>query len=292
MTHPPAPVPEDAAPETLRGSPDVEVAVSAALAGAAEVAAAYRHPVTRHAKSALDFATDTDVAAERAVRAVLAAARPGDAVVGEELGASGGDAARRWYVDPLCGTLNFAAGVPPFGVNVALAERTGADGGERVVAAAVADPLSGEVYWADGGRTGRRAPGPGPTDDALSPSPVTRLVNVDVDNGDRAPALVADAVLRASFAVRVASTTLALAWVAAGRQAAYVSGADIAGSVHFLPGVALCEAAGCVVTDLDGGPVHGGRGVVAAADAATSRLILDRVRALGGHPPCPQPTAP
>ncbi|MGF0117350.1 inositol monophosphatase family protein [Promicromonospora sp. Marseille-Q5078] len=290
MTQPPAPVPDDAVAAQLRESPDVAVAVSAALAGAAEVAAAYRRPVTRHAKSALDFATDTDVAAERAVRAVLAAARPGDAVVGEELGASGGDADRRWYVDPLCGTLNFAAGVPPFGVNVALAEHTGGD--ERVVAAAVADPLTGEVYWADGGRTGLCAPGAGRHDEALSPSPVTRLVNVDVDNGDVAPALVADGTLRASLGVRVASSTLALAWVAAGRQAAYVTEADVAGSVHFLPGVALCEAAGCVVTDLDGGPVHGGRGIVAAADAATSRVILDRVRALGGHPPCPQPTAP
>jgi myo-inositol-1(or 4)-monophosphatase len=264
---------------------DVGVAVAAALAGAAEVAAAFRGPVTRHAKSALDFATDTDVAAERAVRAVLAAARPGDAIVGEELGASGGDAARRWYVDPLCGTLNFAAGVPSFGVNVALVSR--ADGAGRVLAAAVADPLTGEVVWTDGSRTRVRGAGTGALalEADASPTPVTRLVNVDVDNGHRTPALVADPTLRASFAVRVASTSLALAWVAAGRHAAYVTGADVAGSVHFLPGVALCEAAGCVVTDLDGGPVHGGRGIVAAADAETSQRVLARVRALGGTTP-------
>ncbi|MFC8599969.1 inositol monophosphatase family protein [Isoptericola sp. NPDC057191] len=266
---------------------DPEVALRAALAGAAEVAAAFRQPVTRHAKSGLDFATDTDVAAERAVRAVLAAARPDDAVVGEELGTSGGDAPRRWYVDPLCGTLNFAAGVPAFGVNVALAERDG----ERVLAAAVADPLTGEVLWTDGTRAWRQGPG-ATAHEGLSPDPVTRLINIDVDNGGQAPALVADTALRESFAVRVASTSLALAWVAAGRQAAYVTGAGVDGSVHFLPGVALCEAAGCVVTDLDGGPVRGGRGIVAAADAATADLILARVRALGGQPPCPEPTVP
>ena len=259
---------------------DAQVAVRAALAGAAEVAAAFRRPVTRHAKAGLDFATDTDVAAERAVRAVLAAARPGDAVVGEELGASGGDVARRWFVDPLCGTLNFAAGVPAFGVNVALAERR--DGVERVLAAAVADPLTGEVVWSDGTRTRVRGAA---VDTDASPASVSRLVNVDVDNGGGAPALVADAGLRAAWAVRVASTSLALAWVAAGRQAAYVTGAGVDGSVHFLPGVALCEAAGCVVTDLDGGPVRGGRGIVAAADAATSRDVLARLRALGGTTP-------
>lgn len=265
-------------------SSDVEVAVSAALEGAAEVVAAFRRPVTRHAKAGLDFATDTDVAAERAVRAVLAAARPGDAVVGEELGASGGESPRRWYVDPLCGTLNFAAGVPSFGVNVALAERR--DDIERVVAAAVADPLTGEVVWTDGVRTRVRSAA-GAADVDASPTPVTRLVNVDVDNGGGAPALVADAELRASCAVRVASSSLALAWVAAGRHAAYVTGADVDGSVHFLPGVAVCEAAGCVVTDLDGGPVHGGRGILAAADAATARLVLDRLRALRGTSPLP-----
>jgi len=262
------------------GPSDAEVAVRAALAGAAEVAAAFRRPVTRHAKAGLDFATDTDVAAERAVRAVLAAARPGDAVVGEELGTSGGDAARRWFVDPLCGTLNFAAGIPAFGVNVALAERR--DGVERALAAAVADPLTGEVVWSDGTRT--RVRGAAADADA-SPTSVSRLVNVDVDNGGGAPALVADAGLREAWAVRVASTSLALAWVAAGRQAAYVTGAGVDDSVHFLPGVALCEAAGCVVTDLDGGPVRGGRGIVAAADAATSRDVLARLRAAGGTTP-------
>ncbi|MFD6175443.1 MULTISPECIES: inositol monophosphatase family protein [unclassified Isoptericola] len=284
MTHPTDAPPTSPAPEPPpepRPS-DVEVAIAAALRGAAEVAAAFGRPVTRHAKSALDFATDTDVAAERAVREVLADARPDDAVVGEELGTSGGDAPRRWYVDPLCGTLNFAAGVPSFGVNVALAEQQ--DGTERVAAAAVADPLTGEVLWTDGARACRRAPGTG-ADTDLSPTPVTRLVNVDVDNGGAAPGLVADEAVRAAFAVRVASTSLALAWVAAGRQAAYVTGAHVDGSVHFLPGVALCEAAGCVVTDLDGGQVRGGRGIVAAADAATSAAVLARVRAVGGTSP-------
>ncbi|MFD2356134.1 inositol monophosphatase family protein [Nonomuraea ferruginea] len=53
-------------------------------------------------------------------------------------------------------------------------------------------------------------------------------------------------------APRVVSTTLAVAWVAAMRRAAYVTDGHLQDSVHFAAGIALCRAAGCVVTDLHG----------------------------------------
>ena len=57
-----------------------------------------------------------------------------DAIVGEEMGRSGAvDADRVWLLDPLCGTVNFAAGTGLVAVNAALVE------GGRVDAAAVAD---------------------------------------------------------------------------------------------------------------------------------------------------------
>jgi myo-inositol-1(or 4)-monophosphatase len=79
-----------------------------------------------------------------------------------------------------------------------------------------------------------------------------------------------------SFRPRVLSATLALAWVAAGKRAAYVTdGGDLSGSVHFAAGIALCRAAGCVVTGIDGGPIgEAGRGLVAAADAETHGLLM------------------
>ena len=53
-------------------------------------------------------------------------------------------------------------------------------------------------------------------------------------------------------------------------------------AVRFLvpAGVAICAAAGCVLTDLAGGPVGAGPGLVAAADAETSRLLLAQIRSL------------
>jgi len=243
---------------------DTDVAVAAARAGAAVALASWRTPLERHGKGGIDFATDADLASERAVREVLRAQRPDDAVVGEEYGADG-TAERTWLVDPICGTLNYAAGTPLFVVNVALRE------GDRVRVAAVADPASGEVWVTDGDRAwhdgGPREP--------LAPDPGNRLVEVDVDPGStRSWALIGRAGFQERYAPRVVSSSLGLAWVATGRFAGYVAEEDVSDSVHYAAGLALCRGAGCVVTDLDGGDVSSGRGLLAAADAATHLDLL------------------
>ncbi|MFI1888496.1 inositol monophosphatase family protein [Streptomyces jumonjinensis] len=115
---------------------DARLAVTAAQAGAAVVRDMYGTTLARYEKSAGDFATAADLAAEKAVLGVLRAARPDDAVTGEESGHTGADGAeRRWLVDPLCGTLNYAVHTMLVAVNVALRV------GPRITAAAVADPL-------------------------------------------------------------------------------------------------------------------------------------------------------
>jgi myo-inositol-1(or 4)-monophosphatase len=83
------------------------------------------------------------------------------------------------------------------------------------------------------------------------------------------------------FRTRVGSTSLGLAWVAAGRRAAYVTdGGDVASSVHFAAGIALCRAAGAVVTALDGTPLTPTtRGLLAAADAPTHARLVSIVAA-------------
>jgi myo-inositol-1(or 4)-monophosphatase len=259
--------------------PDAEVAVAAAQAGAAVVAARFGTALERIEKAPMDFATDADVAAERAILDVLRAARPGDGYQGEELGQSGaGRSGRRWLIDPLCGTANFAVQTPLAAVNVALCA------GDRVLAAASADPLAGEVFWTDGAAAWlRRGPaGQPPADQPLTPAAESRLVDVNLDppfpNGAlfRPTALLASPAFAAAFRPRVLSTTLALAWVAAGRRAAYVTDGRLRGSVHFTAGIALCQAAGCVVTGLTGQPVHAEPGgLVAAADERTHAALLE-----------------
>ncbi|MEW1635955.1 inositol monophosphatase family protein [Streptomyces sp. NPDC093801] len=256
------------------GSDDVAVAIAGARAGADVVRTMYGRRLDRIDKGAGDFATAADVEAEEAILGVIRAARPDDAVLGEEGGQRGTvDAVRQWMVDPLCGTLNYAVGTMLVAVNVAL----------RDGAAAVADPFSGEVFFTDGETAWVRQDGAG--DVRLTPTPATRLVDVNLDPpfpgapGFRAVELLAHPEFVDRFRPRVVSTTLALAWVAAGRRAAYVTdGGDLSGSVHFAAGIALCRAAGCAVTGIDGAPVgEGGRGLVVAADEETHRLLMSMV---------------
>jgi myo-inositol-1(or 4)-monophosphatase len=257
-------------PSIMPSLNDAEVAMTAARCGATVVRNLHGTIPERIDKGAGDFATTADLAAEHAILKVIRAARPDDAVLGEEGGEQGSpDGVRQWLVDPLCGTLNYAAGNKLAAVNVAL----------RGGAAAVADPFSGEVFCTDGTAIYVQCYG---TKTELTPSPATGLVEVNLDPpfpsepGFRAVDLLAHPAFLNHFRPRVLSTTLALAWVAAGKRAAYVTdGRDLTSSVHFAAGIALCQAAGCVVTGLDGNPIGPvGRGLIAAADAASHELLL------------------
>jgi myo-inositol-1(or 4)-monophosphatase len=256
---------------------DAELAVAAAQAGAAVVRAMYGRALARIGKSGGDFATAADLEAETAIVGVIRAARPADAVTGEETGRTGPDGAkRRWLVDPLCGTLNYAAGTMLAAVNVALRAGSG------ITAAASADPFSGEVFWTDGNSACLRS---GDTDTGLAPSADSRLVDVNLDPpfpnapGFRAVNILAGETFSRRFRPRVVSTTLAVAWVAAGRRAAYVTDGHLRDSVHFASGIALCQAAGCIVTGIHGQPVHtGAGGLIAAADRDTHDTLLNMIR--------------
>jgi len=101
--------------------------------------------------------------------------------------------------------------------------------------------------------------------------------------GFRAVELMAAPEFVAGFRPRVVSSTVAVAWVAAGRRAAYLTDGGPGlrlDSVHFAAGIALCEAAaGCVVTGIDGLPVdRGAGGLVVAADRETHGVLLGLVQ--------------
>src|SRR3954471_24034772 len=77
------------------------------------------------AKPDLTPVSDADTAVEKAIRATLSRARPRDAVLGEEYGASAaaaGSGPRRWVIDPIDGTKNYIRGVPIWGTLIALTE--------------------------------------------------------------------------------------------------------------------------------------------------------------------------
>jgi myo-inositol-1(or 4)-monophosphatase len=255
---------------------DHDVAIAVAQTGALVVRRCFGNELERKDKGAGDFATQADIEAETAMLAILRRERPDDAILGEESGEGGArHASRRWLLDPLCGTLNYAAGMRVVAVNVALTTAAG------FVAAAVADPFNDEVYWTDMKSAFMRSAG---GDTRLQPSARSRLVDLNFDPpfpnaaAFRATTLSADPEFVAAFKPRVVSSTIAVAWVATGQRAAYVTDGNLRDSVHFSAGLAVCEAAGCIVTDLWGNPWGAGpTGVLVAADRETHVTLLQLV---------------
>lgn len=90
--------------------------------------------------------TEADREVEHAIREGLIAARPDDAILGEEFGASGPQSGehrphRQWILDPIDGTANFLRGVPIWGTLIALA----IDG--VPVVGVVSAPALGQRWW-------------------------------------------------------------------------------------------------------------------------------------------------
>jgi len=88
--------------------------------------------------------TDADSAVEEGIRRTLSRVRSRDAVVGEEQGTTG-HSQRRWIVDPIDGTRNYARGIPVWATLIALE----VDGVVQV--GFVSAPALARRWWAERG---------------------------------------------------------------------------------------------------------------------------------------------
>jgi myo-inositol-1(or 4)-monophosphatase len=129
--------------ETLLGLRSVAVGVAreagdmlADQAGQVEVAATKSSPT--------DVVTEMDRRSEELIRARILAARPADAILGEEGGQTGDTdgAPVRWVIDPLDGTVNYLYGLHDWAVSIA------AEVGGEIMAGAVFVPMRGEMFSA------------------------------------------------------------------------------------------------------------------------------------------------
>ncbi len=97
-------------------------------------------------KTAGDFVSEADRAAETLIADCLNDAFPGYGWLGEESGARPGhDGDLRWIVDPLDGTTNFLKGLPHWAVSIALCR------GEEPFCAVIHDPAKAETFVAERG---------------------------------------------------------------------------------------------------------------------------------------------
>lgn len=121
-----------------------DLAFAHRLADAAEEIALRHFAAGGTAWRSKDDGTPVSVAdeqIERSLRALIRRERPGDAVLGEELGAAG-RGRRRWIIDAIDGTASFLAGEPEWSTLIAL-EEAGA-----VVLGLVSAPALRRRWWA------------------------------------------------------------------------------------------------------------------------------------------------
>lgn len=226
------------------------------LRGAEAVAARAAHrllamqgePIRVSRKDLRDVVTEADLAAEAIVLAGLRELTPHAAILSEEAGASGVPGGARWIVDPLDGTVNYAAGLPWFSVTIAYQE----DGRTRAgVVHAPAIPLVAR-YAEDhvatvNGRAARVSARTSLADAVVSIVLTSHFTDHEV-------ARTAEAVRRLGGQARgvriIVSGGLEMALVADAQLDAFVSlKADVVSHAAALP---LVRAAGGRVTRLDG----------------------------------------
>jgi histidinol-phosphatase len=206
--------------------------------------------------------SDADQATEVRLRAALADARPGDAVVGEEYGVSG-ESDRHWVLDPIDGTKNYVRGVPVWATLIALTVNAPSQRSEDVVVGVVSAPALGRRWWAARGGGAWLDAGDGAR--PLAVSGVTELGDASVsfsewndpawEVGGRRRAV--DALLRRAWRSRAYGDFWSHMMVAEGSVDVAVepqlSGWDMAALIP------VVEEAGGAVTALDGrSPMVGG----------------------------------
>jgi myo-inositol-1(or 4)-monophosphatase len=245
------------------------VAVEAARAGAAELTARFGgvQDGVRTKSGPTDLVSEADHASERAIRSVLAARRPRDAVIGEEGGVSAGQSELRWVVDPLDGTVNFLFGIPVFAVSVACEDNAGA------MAGVVIDPIRDECFAAT------RTSGPGAAMngaliggsecDELSTAMVATGFAYDVGIRSRQAAVVARVIPAVGNLRRLGAAALDLCWAACGRFDAFYERGLNAWDIS--AGALICARAGLAVRRWEADP-DGLLGIAVAAPGLIDEL--------------------
>jgi myo-inositol-1(or 4)-monophosphatase len=257
-------------PVSQEPSSDLLLLAQEAADAAAQLLLAERPSVLAEGASATktsktDPVTRADFAAQRVIADMIAKARPGDALLGEEGLERPGDSGWQWIVDPLDGTVNYLYGRDEWAVSIAVRDRRGA-----TVAAVVLAPALGRTYTAALGAGCR-----------LNGRRVTVRPDVDLARSVIATGFSYDAATRAAQGRvlshllpsvadirRSGSAALDLADVAGGRIDAFYEN-DLA-PWDWAAGGLLATEAGATLKELPG--PDGRSGVVAAVPSLAGTL--------------------
>jgi len=224
-----------------------------------------------------NLVTEMDARAEALIVDRLLAEFPDDAVLAEERGAQPGRSGRRWIIDPVDGTTNYAHALPAYAVSIAL-ERAG-----RVELGVIYDPSHDELYVAERGAgafcNGTRLAVSGTTslDESLLTTGFPYDIRVNPDNNLKEYAVFAT---RSRAVRRFGSAVIDLAWVASGRYDGFwelrLGPWDVAA------GGLLVEEAGGRLTGITGGPLDLEKPTLVASNGHIHDAMLAILREVRG----------
>ena len=232
--------------------------------------------------SRIDIVTAADTEAEAAIVAALLARFPEHHIVGEEGGGQGAPPATapyHWFVDPIDGTVNFAAKLPHFCTSIALATPD-----REPLLGVIYDPTRRELFTAVKGQ------GAWLNGQPLRVTPTAELIDAVITSGfpydkhtnpDNNLAEWAAFLQRIRGERRLGSAALDLSYVAAGRMDGYWE-KDLK-PWDVMAGMLIVREAGGVVTDYEGGccPQREDRGRYVASNGllhAEMLAVLQAVR--------------
>jgi myo-inositol-1(or 4)-monophosphatase len=258
-------------------TPERQVAIEAAREAGRLLAAELRgaHRIAFKGAST-DLVTEMDERAEELIVGRLSRAFPDDTILAEERGAAPGRSGRRWIVDPLDGTTNYAHGLPIFCVSIAL------EVDRRIELGVAYAPSLDELYVAERGQ------GATVNGERLAVSSTATLEESLLATGfpyniretrDTNLSEYAAFAVRCRGVRRLGSAVLDLAWVAAGRLDGFwelrLGPWDVAAGRLFV------EEAGGRVTNLVGGALDLEAPAVVASNGRIHEAMLAVLRETG-----------
>ena len=267
----------------------LDLAVAAARRVAPDLVRRFNAPA-EHVEmktSSDDLVSDADRESERAIVAMIWAARPNDAIESEEgFGGAGPGptpSTVRWYVDPLDGTTNYLTGCPHWSIAIGCGDEDG------LLAGVVYDPIRDELFRASrggGAWLGDRRLAVRTTADPAA-AVLTTGFSYDAAQRVRHATAVSHLIGRIRDVRRLGSAALDLAWVAAGRLDGYFEGAS--GGLDSASGVLLVREAGGVVGHYAG--LRDDLPAIVASPPALHPRLLALLREAGaiGERPWPTP---
>lgn len=228
----------------------------------------------RTKSSRRDLVTKADVASEEVILRLVKTLFPGDGILAEESGTHHGGGPEgatefSWCIDPIDGTVNYAHGLPLYGVSLGLLYRD--------------EPAAGLIFLPALADTYRAVSGLGATKNGrpIHVSPSTELETSLIVTGfpynrgemlDQLSASIHEVLASAHCVRRTGAASVDLCWVAEGRFDGYYEWKLAPWDTS--AGIVIVTEAGGRVTTIENGPYHITDGSIVATNGNIHDALL------------------